>query len=75
MSTIETLEVKTEFTTLDLLLWRRFGFETRGAVEEAYALNRDLAELGPYLPVGTRVEIEIPDIKTEPPVRVRRLWG
>ena len=72
--TIETLTVKEDFTTLDLLLWRRFGREIRGAVESTLSLNQDLAEQGPYLTVGTNVDIEIPEVKAEPVVKIVRLW-
>ncbi len=72
--TIETLIVKEDFTTLDLLLWRRFGREIRGATDSTLAINQDLAELGPYLPVGTEVDIEIPQVKAEPVVKIVRLW-
>lgn len=72
--TIETLEVKQDFTTLDFLLWKRFGKETRGAVDETLALNQDQAELGPILPVGTKVDIKIPDVKAEPVIKIVRLW-
>lgn len=73
--TIETLEVKTDHVTLDLLLFRRFAKEVTASVEDTYRLNQDLAELGPVLPVGTKVDIEIPTVNTETVVRVVRLWG
>lgn len=73
--TIETLEVKQDHMSMDLLLYRRFGYEVRAAVEEAYARNQDLAQLGPILPVGTKVDIEIPTVQQAPVVRVLRLWG
>lgn len=72
--TIETLIVKEDFTTLDILLWRRFGREIRGAVDATLTINQDLAEQGPYLAVGTNVDIEIPDVKAEPVVKIVRLW-
>lgn len=72
--TIETLKVTQENMTLDLLLWRRFGVEVRGSVEKTLEANQDLAELGPYLPVGLSVEIEVQTVKAEPVVRIQRLW-
>ncbi len=72
----ETLEVNQEHMTLDLLLWRRFGLELPHKVEDTLELNRDLARIGPYLPVGTLVEIELPAPADKPaPVKVLRLWG
>lgn len=73
--TTETLQVTQDFTTLDLLLWRRFGQEAVGAVEKTMKANQDLAEFGPYLPVGTKVELEIEAVKSAPVIRVVRLWG
>ncbi len=42
--------------TLDLLCWRHLG-ATSGVVEQAYELNRDLADVGPVLAEGTRVTL------------------
>lgn len=47
---------------------------TLGVVEQVYAANRGLAELGPRLPAGTLVEL--PDIEEpEASVRYPELWG
>lgn len=74
--TRETLEVKTDFVTVDLLLWRRLGVEVPGLVEKTLALNPGLATLGPYLPVGTLVELELDTpTDTAPAQRVTRLWS
>jgi phage tail protein X len=71
----ETLPpVANPFTTLDQLLYRRFGRETPGQVEATYALNPGLAGKGPFLPVGTRVVVELPEpTASARPVRVLRL--
>lgn len=45
---------------LDLLLWRRFKCEVGGLVEQTYAANPGLADLGPILPHGTEVVVTIP---------------
>lgn len=72
----ETLEVNQDFMTLDLLLWRRFGIEQAGRVENTLELNQDLARGGPFLPVGTRVEVELPElVDSAAPIKVLRLWG
>ena len=59
--TIETLEVATERTTLDLLLWRRFRREVPGLVEDTLRRNPGLARLGAFLPVGLSVKVAVPD--------------
>ena len=59
--TIETLEVKTERTTLDLLLWRRFRREVPGLVEDTLRRNPGLARLGAILPVGLALQTAVPD--------------
>jgi len=72
--TIETLPpVDTEFTTLDLLLYRRFRREILGFVEKTLDLNPGLADLGPFLPMGTEVKIEVPVPVKARPVRILRL--
>jgi phage tail protein X len=57
---IETLIVTTSLTPLDLLLWRAHGREVAGLVESALALNAGLAALGTFLPLGTRVMVDMP---------------
>ena len=68
MST-EILTVAGRPRPLDLLLFRRFGREVPGLVEATYAGNPGLADLGPELPTGTRVAVEVP---APPPAVVRR---
>lgn len=58
--------------TVDALCWRHLG-TTQGVVEQAYELNRNLADLGPFLPHGTRVIL--PEPKSETKVRKTiKLW-
>ncbi len=76
MSTIiERITIEGDEITASLLVWRRFHKPMPGIVEAIYARNRELAEHGPYLPVGTVVEIPIPVTKNTPdqldPIR---LW-
>ena len=73
--TIETLTVEQSATTLDLLLWRRFGEEVVGRVEATFALNPGVAEAGVFLPPGTEVDVELPEANLPPVVRAVRLWG
>ena len=59
--TIETLDVTTERTTLDLLLWRRFRREVPGFVEDTLRRNPGLARLGAILPVGLALQVAVPE--------------
>ncbi len=59
--TIETLEVATERTTLDRLLWRRFRREVPGLVEDTLRRNPGLARLGALLPVGLSLQVAVPN--------------
>lgn len=61
MATTESLTVTSEWTTLDLLLWRRFRREVPGLVEDALSRNPGLARLGSFLPVGLSVTVAVPD--------------
>ena len=58
---IETLDVTTERTTLDLLLWRRFRREVPGLVEDTLRRNPGVARLGVFMPVGLTVTVAVPD--------------
>ncbi|MBB4041999.1 phage tail protein X [Microvirga flocculans] len=73
MSTETLPPVESAFTTLDLLLYRRFGREVPGLVEKTLDRNPGLADHGPYLPIGTQVTVEIPEPATVRPVRLLRL--
>jgi len=59
--------------TLDALCWRHLG-QTRGVVEQALELNRDLAELGPILPLGTVVIVPEPVAYAAPTQPLVQLW-
>ena len=58
----ETITVRGDNITLDLLLWRRYGIAGQSLVEEALERNRGLAAEGPVLPQGTVVVL--PDLPT-----------
>jgi phage tail protein X len=73
--TIEILTVKQEETPLDLLIWRRLQKEYPGLVDATYEANPGLADLGTFLPVGTKVKLTLPDTTTRTTKRVVRLWG
>lgn len=51
------VQVTQENMTLDLIVWKAFGRQDDGVVEEAFALNPGLAALGAFIPVGTFVEL------------------
>jgi phage tail protein X len=68
--------VMRENTTLDLLLWRLHGAAGADLLEQAYDLNEGLAELGPVLPVGTKVLLpELPPKTEAKDVTVVTLFG
>jgi len=71
----EVLTVTDEWTTLDLLLFRRFREEVPGRVEAALDGNPGVAAGGLVLPLGTRVVIDVPvPVKGPTPARAIRLW-
>lgn len=71
----ETVTIRGEGITLDLLLWRRYGVRGQGLVEEALDINPGLAALGPILPLETVVILpELPP-ETTPTVTVVSLFG
>tara|TARA_R110002020_G_scaffold266483_32_gene481468 strand:- start:12519 stop:12740 length:222 start_codon:yes stop_codon:yes gene_type:complete len=53
----ETITIRGEGITLDLLLWRRHGVRGRELVASSFAANPGLAEKGPFLPLGTVVSL------------------
>jgi len=57
---IEMLTVTAEYTTLDLLLWRRFRHEVPGLVEDTLRRNPGLARIGVFLPVGMTIAVQTP---------------
>lgn len=75
MAATETLVVKHDATTLDLLLWRRFKREYPGMVERTLDINPGLS-VNAILAIGREVIVELPTadpaVKTLP---VISLWG
>lgn len=69
------LIVEQDETPLDLLIWRRFQTEIPGLVDRTFERNPGLADLGTFLPVGTKVVVELPDTNSRKTRRVVRLWG
>jgi phage tail protein X len=66
----ERIVIQSEGMMLDLLLWRRYGRRGQTLVDEAYRLNRRLADVGVILPVGTI--IFLPDLPPNPRAPQRR---
>jgi len=57
--------------TVDLICHRHYG-RTVGVTEQVLSLNPGLADLGPVLPMGTRVEL--PDLPATPAKKLINLW-
>ncbi|HWW46532.1 MAG TPA: tail protein X [Xanthobacteraceae bacterium] len=70
----ETLTVENDDVTLDLLLWRRYRHVPDGFVESVLSTNPGLADLGPVLPVGTVVVVELPQRPAHATASEISLW-
>lgn len=57
--------------TVDLIVYQRFG--EHGMEAAMLDLNPGLAAFGPVLPIGTRVLIPVPEVKTV--IMSDRLWS
>lgn len=73
---IERVRVGAEFSTLPLMIWRRFQRQMPGLVEDTLSRNPGLADLGPYLPVGTEFDLKIETTAQDqtPAQEAIRLW-
>jgi phage tail protein X len=60
--------------TLSLLVWRRFRLPMPGYHEAVLTANRDLADKGQHIPVGTRVVLPIDTAEDRRIVDEVRLW-
>lgn len=70
----EPITVKGDFITVSLLIWRRFKRPMPGLAEQVYDINVGLAELGPYLPLGTELLMPIPTARAAPVLDPITLW-
>lgn len=61
-----------EGDTMDFIAWKHYGATTNRVVEKVLDANRGLADLGPILPAGLR--IELPDVETPAKSQGVRLW-
>ncbi|ATP85859.1 tail protein X [Acinetobacter baumannii] len=58
--------------TVDAICWREYGRST-GVVERVLETNPHLSEFGPFIPMGTKVQL--PDIPTpQNKVQSIQLW-
>lgn len=73
--TMETITVRGDGLTIPLLVWRRFRRPMPGLVEQILEINQGLADLGPFLPLGTAFDMPIPTSgdTAQPQARVK-LW-
>jgi phage tail protein X len=71
--TTDTTYLTSQGDTLDFVCWKFYGQQS-GAVESVLAANAGLADLGPVLPINTR--ITLPAL-TKPAQEVQpiRLWS
>lgn len=73
MMQIETIQ--REGVTLSQLIWSVVGAQPRSFVETVLAANPGLANLGPFLPVGTKVSIPLDEVPTQTAEeQAVRLW-
>jgi phage tail protein X len=62
---IERVRVMADFSTLSLMIWRRFQRPMPGLVEDTLARNPGLADLDLFLPVGTEFDLKIETARDE----------
>lgn len=67
------VSVTEERQALDLLLWRHFGRKGQDLLDQTFALNPGLAEMGYFLPVETM--ITFPDLSKEISIKQIDLFG
>lgn len=70
----ETITIRGEGISLDLLLWRKFGVRGRELVEATLGLNPGLAALGAVLPLGTTVKVPPLPAASRTPVKLVTLF-
>ena len=71
---VERVPVEGEFITVPLIVWRRFKRPMPGLVEQILDRNPGLAELGPFLPVGTIFDMPVPTPREPAILEPIRLW-
>jgi phage tail protein X len=71
---VETYLVEGDGVVLDLILWRRYQRNTKDLLERTLDLNPGLADLGVFIPDGTRVMLPIDKPKTQTVLKLVKLW-
>lgn len=73
---IERIRVTAEFSTLSVMIWRRFQRPVPGLAEDTLARNPGLADLGEFLPVGTEFDMKIEAARNDraDALEAIRLW-
>jgi phage tail protein X len=71
----ETITIRGEGISVDLLLWRKFGVRGRELVETVFDINPGLAALGPFLPLGTTVIVPPLPAESRTPVKLVTLFS
>ena len=73
---VERIRVTAEFSTLPLMIWRRFQRPMPGLLEDTLARNPGLEATGHFLPVGTEFDIgvETQEAQIEQSREAIRLW-
>lgn len=73
---IERVRVTSEFSTVPLMIWRRFSRPMPGLLEDTLARNPGLADMPHHLPVGTKFDLKIETTTQAQTERLEaiRLW-
>ena len=71
---VESVTIEGEFLTVSLIVWRRFRRPMPGLVEAIHDINPGLADLRPFLPVGTTFDMPIPTPREPVVLDPIRLW-
>ncbi|KIC09819.1 P2-like protein prophage tail protein X-like protein [Leisingera sp. ANG-M1] len=61
-----------EGDTVDEIVWRHYGSHVAGALETVLEANPGLADHGPFLPLGTLVQL--PEIEVPKEAETVSLW-
>ncbi|WP_029418033.1 tail protein X [Brevundimonas bacteroides] len=73
--TTDSITVSADQLTLADLVWRKYRRPIPGLVEQVLALNPGLAQLGPYIPLGTVVVLPVLQEAAQPAEReIIQLW-
>lgn len=70
----ERITVRGDGITLSRLLWRRFRRPVPGLLERTLDANPGLADVGPFLPLGTVVTVPLPKADEAPVLDPIKLW-